>query len=205
MAVDNEPAPFWTGDDEVERVEAWKAAVGWTSDWGVASPAKGFNGPSGAWVAEKVLAPLGAVRDDAWITDCLDTYRCSTDLQRRLTDTYAPFAARRGLPSPTMARHPSESQIVREGVTDHRGRLLAELDEARPELIVTLGNAALRVMRRLVEAEDVSRRNVAVSMYGQRLAVRVDGRHVEWLPLAHPAAPRAYQEAHARWVATTSR
>jgi len=34
MAVDNEPEPSWNGADQEQRVEKWKATVGFRSDWG---------------------------------------------------------------------------------------------------------------------------------------------------------------------------
>lgn len=30
--------------------------------------------------------------------------------------------------------------------------------------------------------------------------VWIEGRSLAWLPLAHPAAPGVYQQAHAAWV-----
>jgi hypothetical protein len=38
------------------------------------------------------------------------------------------------------------------------------------------------------------------SSYGKALDIKVGGRKIRWIPLAHPAAPKAYQTAHARWM-----
>jgi hypothetical protein len=68
-------------------------------------------------------------------------------------------------------------------------------------LVVTLGNAALRVLGAIVEVEDVPSR-LRVEGYGVEVGIRVDGRRVRWMPLAHPAAPAVYRGAHERWVRT---
>lgn len=87
LAVDNEPTPFWDGADQEARIESWKSAVRWAAAWGAVAPVGALNGPSGAWVADRVLRPLGVARGEAWITDCLDTYRASTGAAARLADT----------------------------------------------------------------------------------------------------------------------
>ena len=83
LAVDNEPEPFWTGADEVHRVEQWMSQVGWSDAWGTVAPVSHLNGPSGLWVEERILGPLGVPRADVWITDCLNTYRASVKMRRR--------------------------------------------------------------------------------------------------------------------------
>ena len=201
MAVDNEPEPFWTGADEAVRLAHWKAEVKFSHTWGEVHGVGALNGSSGLWVEENVLKPLGATRADAWITDCLDTYRCSDGLAARIADTYAPFAAEEGLPAAQLAGHPSENAIVEEALRVHRQRLLQELATAKPELIVTLGNAALRVLRELPIALGGPAALHADAGYGKELRVTVAGVTARWLPLAHPAAPKRYQVAHAAWVA----
>jgi hypothetical protein len=204
LAVDNEPEPFWTGADQAERIERWKAAIGFDDAWGTIAPCGSLNGPSGAWVETKILAPLGARRPDAWITDCLDTYRASVGGAARILDTYAPFAEQNGLPAANVEPHPGESDIVKAALVHHRERLLHEQEVAQPEIVVTLGNAALRVLRELavVEAKDDPGKALRpdAATYGRPRPVRLGSRTAEWVPLAHPAAPAAYQQAHAGWV-----
>ena len=209
LAVDNEPEPFWNGRDERELFAAWKRAVGFEpGHWGKVEPAGPLNGASGRKLDDNVLAPLGVRRGEAWVTDCLETYRSSVDAAARLSDSYDPFARFRGLPASFVFSRPSENAVVQEALAFQKERLKAELEAAAPELIITLGNAALRVMDRLVEAP----RGVAVPSqlsaqsldYGRRLAVRHGGRLVEWLPLAHPGTPKVYRRAHEDWVAALS-
>lgn len=200
LAVDNEPVPFWNGHGEEQYIATWKAAVGFRDgEWGKVAGVGDLNGSSGAWVDDNVLAPLRVRRDDACITDVVNTYCSSTGGGARIDDTYAPFAKRVGLPAARLAEHPSEDSIVKHGVKLHRDRLLRELGDAAPDVVVTLGNAALRVLRTIAGASEAPLKLAADSGYGKEHCLRVDGREIDWLPLAHPAAPRVYQDAHARW------
>lgn len=200
MAVDNEPVPFWNDRDEDERVTRWKAEVGFRDgEWGEVRGVGDLNGSSGHWVDTNVLGPLGASRDDACITDCIDLYFSSSGGAARIADTYKPFAERAGLPAVTLLAHPSENDIVKQGVQVHRERLLRELSNSAPDIVVTLGNAALRVVRTVAGVTRGSSKLEADSSYGVELALSVGGRRMTWLPLAHPAAPRVYQDAHSRW------
>jgi hypothetical protein len=200
LAVDNEPLPFWSGDGEDAYITRWKALVGFRDgDWGRIAGVGRSNGSSGRWVDDKVLIPLKARRDDAWITDCLDTYFSSERGAAAVAERYSPFAVRAGLPAASLAVHPTESTIAKLGVREHRDRLLHELSDAAPDIVVTLGNAALKVLRTIMGATDAPTKLRADSGYGTERTLSVDGRDIVWFPLAHPAAPRAYQDAHARW------
>ena len=200
LAVDNEPEPFWNGEDQSVRIESWIAGRDWREDWGVIEPVPRLNGPSGQWVQEMVLDPFGIDRSAASITDCLDTYRASVKMARAIETVYQPFAAERGLPQASLSQHPSENQIVTEAATHHLGRLRDELAAATPAVIVTLGNAALRVLRALVDVPVGPPKLSALPGYGESLDVTVGGSPIRWFPLAHPAAPAVYQAAHRRWI-----
>jgi hypothetical protein len=85
---------------------------------------------------------------------------------------------------------------------EHRQRLTMELEVACPERVVTLGNAALRVFRELVDKAEISIRKLSVKSYGESIGVKLSGRNIEWIPLAHPFAPKAFQDVHKKWVST---
>ena len=144
-----------------------------------------------------MLAPLGTTRDETWITDALDTYRLSKGVSKRLTDTYDAGRVTYGWPAWHLRPHPSEDDVVHESGSWHKDRLRAELATCQPELVVSLGNAAFRVMGKLLAAGP---ERLEVVGYGERLNVGLGGRAIEWLPLAHPAAPQRYQEAHQDWA-----
>jgi hypothetical protein len=171
--------------------------------WGTVSAPPSLNGTSGIWVEQQVLAPLGVRQDEAWITDCLNTYRCSKDLAARIADTFNPFANAVDLQPAALATHPSEQQIISEALEHHRDRLLQEFAAANPDLVISLGNAALAVVRELmpfVSGADVRRLSLAADSCGKKSKIRIAGRDVELLPLAHPVAPAEHQVAHAAWL-----
>lgn len=204
LPVADEPSPFWDGHDADERVSGWMAAYGISrEEHGAFSAPERLNGPSGTWVAERLLAPFGMSRDDVWITDSLDTYRMSTGVAQRLANTYDRGRLRFGWPAAALRGHPSESEIVTEALAGHRERLRDEITTCRPERIVTLGNAALRVVAAL--AGHHTRKLTSDASYGGSLDITIDGRQLRWTPLAHPAAPKVYQDAHERWRSNVGR
>lgn len=200
LAVDNEPEPFWTGDGGDNHMKAWKAMVGWQDDWGEVTLVSDVNGRSGRWVEGSILGAFNVARPDAWITDCLDTYRTSAGMTAVIETIYQPFAAAHSRPRADLESHPTENQIVASAITSQADRLRRHLAEASPRRAVTLGNAALRVFRSLL-AEPVGPSKLAADRtYGESIGIRVGDLAAEWFPLAHPAAPPAYQRAHAAWA-----
>jgi uracil-DNA glycosylase len=203
--VDNEPTPFWSGDGEAELFADWKARVGWSDEWGeVSAPARGTNGPSGTWVEQHVLRPLRVDRAGACISDCLDTARLNASQGARIEDTYTPVAEELGLPRCTVPQVPAgEPGIVREARAGHLSRLRTEIETCRPDLVVTLGNAALRVLAELVDDAWSGPRHLDQNGYGEPIAARVGGRSLEVLPLVHPRSGERtppWPEIHRRWV-----
>jgi hypothetical protein len=195
--VADEPVPFWDGSDADEQIDRW--CNEFATDpavHGCFSSAGRLNGSSGRWLDEHVLTPLGVGRHEVWVTDCLDTYRMSNGVKARLADTYDAGRARYGWPPREIEPHPSESAIVTEAVGSHRDRLMRELGLCRPDLVVTLGNAACRVIHELGGAGP---RRLDLNGYGERQNLSIDGHGSAWLPLAHPAAPTPYQLVHQMW------
>lgn len=152
LPVDNEPEPFWSGADVADRFEAWQAGW-WRPEFGEASLTKGFNGTSGQWLETNVLDRFGLDRKQAWITDCLTTYRMSNGVEKAIATVFRPFAESVGVEAekaPRLEQHPSEDEIVREALATHKARIKRELESANPQVVISLGNAALRVLRDLL-------------------------------------------------------
>lgn len=208
LAVDNEPQPFWTGKDEAERIEAWAKQVGWQEAWGTVGPAGPFNGSSGQWLDQKVLSPLKSSRAETWMTDCVDTYRFTFGQQEVVTERFAPFAQKLGLPwagVPDSMKHVDEEQLAWETRERHAKRLMNELRAAQPKLVVTLGNVALRVFAGLADLStpEALEPNEA---YGKELGATVGGKAVTWLPLIHPGMrSKEWQAVHAKWIRARTR
>jgi hypothetical protein len=198
LAVDNEPEPFWDGQDEEVRIARWREAVGWTSAWGEVGPVGRLNGSSGQAVKDGVLEPLGIDRNAVWLTDCLSLYHLSRGMAAAIDDVYRPLLKRLGLPEAKLASHPDEQSNV---AGAEKARLKSEIDEANPNVVITLGNAALRVFRMLADEPIGPARLAADNNYGRPLAARIIGRRVTWYPVKHPGqrAP-LWVAAHKAWV-----
>jgi hypothetical protein len=106
LIVDNEPEVFWDGAGAADLFERWRRDVGFVDhSWGrVALPEAGHNGPSGQWLRDKILAPLGHRRTDCWITDCLDTARLNAGQRRGSARHTCGSAAASGSPPRTWSR-----------------------------------------------------------------------------------------------------
>ncbi len=203
LAVDNEPQPFWTAQDELAVVRAWARKAGWKNEWGTVGPAGALNGSSGQWLDTQVLEQLGAARADAWLTDCVDTYRFSRGQDAVVTAKFAPFAEKFGLAwagVPPALVHPAEDTIVHEACKVHGARLRAEFKASQARTVVTLGDAALRVFSWLagIDEPETLKPN---KEYGASRKLSVEGRPVTWWPLMHPGQRnKEWLNAHRRWV-----
>jgi hypothetical protein len=207
LPVDNEPTSFWTGDDCLEQVNNWKSTVGWQAEWGhVAAAGKAFNGSSGRSVRVDVMEPLGSSLDRAWVTDCLDLYRMSSGVGKRLGDDVGARLGTIGRSATGLLPHPSEQQIVGEALAHHRKRIAGELEQSGASLLVTLGNAALRVLADLLGLSAIQKLTPDQSVYGRPVRAQFGGRDVVWYPVCHPGQRKPeYRSAHAAWKATVAR
>jgi uracil-DNA glycosylase len=209
MIVDNEPTPFWDGVDASKRFDEWVDKVGWQAGWGEVQPAgRHFNGPSGGWIGDHILAPLGIGPDEVCISDCLDKSRLNAGQSTRIEDTYKPFAAKMGLPPCSLRLVPAgESGIVAEA-RDHLARLRSELQKCRPTTVITLGNAALRVMGMLLKSPKPNPGSaLRTNSYGEAVTATFAGETLTWLPVVHPRSgtksPK-WRDTHAHWEAAQS-
>ncbi|MFI5298064.1 MAG: hypothetical protein ACHREM_08195 [Polyangiales bacterium] len=210
IPVAREPTPFWIGDDAAAHFARWRAEAGAVDTWGYfeSAPASN-NGSSGRWVRDnvfRVLRTQDETLSDWYFTDCLDYYCMSDgDLSRRLSSNYGPFADDRRLHREVLPPHPSEEEIVALVDADRLKQLRAQLDAVRPEVVVTLGNAALYVLHRLTDGLSKAgpRRLSPERDYGRPLRVSIGDRAVDWFPLVHPGVVRFkanYRSAHNDWL-----
>jgi len=207
LPVFDEPTPFWDGADARGLLETWRSAVGFDSTWGsIELAASDFNGSSGRPIELRYLGPLGVTRQTAWITDCLDTYRASEGVSRAISSVYAPVARQLGLPGANLGPHPDELDVMREAKAEHADRLLGEITTCSPDILVTLGNAALAVLWSLPGVVPM-RSDPPTSLnprdYGRPCDIRVGRRRMTLWALGHPNVLRlndAYAAAHDQWI-----
>ena len=200
LPVDNEPVSFWSGADEGEQIETWKKAVEFRlGEWGEVTTSEEANGKAGRWLDEQVLGPLGATRDEACLSYCVDTCLVDGAAAFAVDERYRPFALEARLPEAHLRRRPRDGAFVELAVTSHRARLLHELSVVVPEVVVTLGNPALRVLRAITEAKRGLARLHADARYGVPEPLSIGRRSVSWVALTHHEAPGVFREAHERW------
>jgi len=200
LPVDNEPASFWTGQDERAQIDAWKRAVGFrTGEWGEVETAGEVNGMAGRWLDENVLSPLGVTRDDACLTCCVDTCFIDAADDFAVSERYTPVAQELRLPQARLPLRLREAALVEIAVTDHRERLLRELSMTVPDVVVTLGNTALRVLRAITEVKTGLAKLHPDAKYGAEQPLSWGTRKAVWLPLTHHEAAPVFAQAHERW------
>lgn len=207
LAVAEEPWPFWTGDDEVERVVEWRRSVGWLAEWGSAEPAGRLNGSSGRAVRDGILAPLGLDQERVWLTDALPffhVHRGPGTQGEAMSGRYDSFARGHGLPLHQLPDRPPTDQLIRRAVRDEGPRIIDEVLTSCAPLLITLGNEALAVAAQLLTG-DLPDRLAANENYGRRHRTALHGRSLELLPLVHPGQRSArWTETHERWLRSRS-
>lgn len=206
LAVDNEPVCFWDGADEEKRIARWKKAVEFPPDggWGTVGPTAG-NGSSGELVVREVLSPLKVSPDKAWFTDAIPWYFVKTGARQQgsaITERYGPFAKSRGLPPTELPERPKARELVDLAVRSQAVRIRREILESEAGLVVTLGQEAWDTLVGVANNPKPPGDRLTSLAYGKRGTIEIDGRKLEWLPLAHPGIVRqskAWREAHQAW------
>lgn len=200
LPVDNEPVPFWDGSGADELFERWRSHY-FKTQWGSVTPSA-MNGSSGRKLFRDWIAPLGFGPDDYFVTDCLDTAMMSTGVERRVTAaggesaTYHQLIGALGLPPVAMPRHPSEGEIVAQA-RGHHDRLRGQLAVAGATTLITLGNAAARVV---AEVGGQTGRALERDTYQEVRHIDVGGRSYAWYALVHPAVRPPWTETHRVWL-----
>jgi uracil-DNA glycosylase len=206
LAVASEPYIFWRGDNAEEII----ANISIPPDLGKLAPAAAdLNGPSGTALDDLFLSPLGITRDDAWLCD-LVPHSCLNQKQKKaIRREYLPLTEEYDLPEVTLPPVPRE-------LTDEvrREAILSEIQEAKPEIIVLLGDLPIRWWLRFYDDSwnALSYFGTSSESYGKLHECNISGRKYQVLPLAHPrqagrlgAHSGDWAELHESWAATLSR
>ena len=187
VAVASELCIFWRADNDMGKeerqiIEQVNATISQPESVGkLVPPAKGMNGPSGRALDEKILKPLGFIRDEAWLCDLVPR-SCRNPRQDEALHRpggYCSIMAKYGLPEPNW---PPVPPVLADD--QRRQEILAELDESQSRLLVLLGDQPIRWF--LSAFEPRFERLDDFKPYGERQSVSIDHRCMEVVALVHP-------------------
>ncbi|WP_192844245.1 hypothetical protein [Aurantimonas coralicida] len=194
VGVASEPTIFWTGEGAAEII----ARIQLPAAAGRLEPASAnSNGPSGISLDKRFLQPLGLVRNDTWLCDLVPRSCKNDDQAKALARAYAPNLERFGLAKfdwPSVPNPLTSPERIEE--------ILRELDEARPDVIVTLGDLPLKWFMNHVDPrvpKRVSSFGNDHEHYGQLHEIKVAGRRLLLLPLVHPRQASALGRSSPAW------
>lgn len=204
LAVASEPRIFWDGDPEEAKRIIDKVAI--PPQLGMLEPAgRHLNGPSAKVLDDNILAPLGFVRGDAWLCDCLPETRINPSQAKVIRERYEPLIDRYGLNPVTIPKRPAAfcDQKRSAEITD-------ELMRSEAGLLVLLGDIPIAQYLKRVADVPYSTLGEYVDLYGYGNATQtvINGKPIRVLPLAHPrqigalgAHSERWHQAHKAWEA----
>jgi len=193
--VASEPRIFWDGD--VDEAKAIIGAISIPEELGYLEPAgKQLNGPSAKVLDEHILAPLGFIREEAWLCDLLPETRLNPSQVKALREKYEPLMERYGLNPVTIPKRPSRF------CDEARSKeITAELLESQADLLVLLGD--IPIAQYLKKAADIPfgtlQEYVDLYGYGNPTEVCIGGKTIRVLPLAHPRQIGALGAHSEKW------
>lgn len=204
LAVASEPRIFWDGNpDEASSIIR---SIKIPTELGILEPAgMQLNGPSAKVLDEKILAPLGYSRKDAWLCDCLPETRINPSQARVIREKYNPLIEPYKLNQVTIPARPSTFCSKERSL-----EITQELMQSQAELLILLGD--IPIAQYLRKVTDVSYSTLGEYVerygYGNPTPVTINGKTIRILPLAHPrqiGALGTHSEkwfwAHKKWVA----
>ena len=193
LAVASEPEIFWRGEGAADII----AAVPVPPGAGRLLPAGArLNGPSGRALDELFLAPLGVDRADSWLCDLLPLSRQNERQAAALARSYEPVRLPLGLPSYHWPPVPAELASA-----ERRAAIACEIDEAAPDIIVTLGDQPLKwFTSHFGSRARLGDYGEAPQDYGRLHSLEIAGRDVQLLPLVHPRQAGGLGNHSSKWA-----
>lgn len=195
LAVASEPRIFWDGNPQEASEIIGRIHI--PEELGTLEPAGGhLNGPSAKVLDDHILAPLGWVREDAWLCDLLPETRLNPGQLRVIEKEYNPKISQYGLNAVTVPKRPtlfcdkSRSEEI-----------VSELEESQAKLLILLGDIPIRQFVNLVADVKFKTLQEYVDLhgYGKCSPVVIHGKEYRLLPLAHPRQIGALGAHSEKW------
>lgn len=203
LPVANEPEILWKGvpsesGEIIRRIKVPPEAGR------LSQPGKWVNGGVGRLFDIEILRPLDIFRTDVWLV-LLIPYTVANKGQRKALNRYTRAAGEYNLPVSNI-----KFSNIKTSLVDHNRirELLNELEVAKAEVIITLGDLPLYHFIRLFEPE--KRTLSCFKMYGQLHTIKINDKSYQLLPLYHPKAgekvgsyTQQWKNVHSNWIKDT--
>ena len=195
LAVASEPRIFWDGNPQEASEIIGRIHI--PEELGTLEPAGNhLNGPSAKVLDDHILAPLGWMREDAWLCDLLPETRLNPGQLRVIEKEYNPKISRYGLNAVTVPKRPtlfcdkSRSEEI-----------VLELEESQAKLLILLGDIPIRqFINRVADVKfKTLQEYVDLYGYGRCSQVAINGKEYRLLPLAHPRQIGALGAHSEKW------
>lgn len=195
LAVASEPRIFWDGNPQEASEIIGRIHI--PEELGTLEPAGShLNGPSAKVLDDHILAPLGWVREDAWLCDLLPETRLNLGQLRVIEKEYNPKISQYGLNAVTVPKRPtlfcdkSRSEEI-----------VSELEESQAKLLILLGDIPIRqFINRVTDVKfKTLQEYVDLHGYGKCSPVVIHGKEYRLLPLAHPRQIGALGAHSEKW------
>jgi hypothetical protein len=176
LAVASEPVIFWDGSDADKIV----GSIAMPKMAGHLEPADSkFNGPSGRSIDDDFLNPLSVARKDTWLCDLVPHTCLNAGQLAAINREYNPRRGAWSLPAVDLPDVPKTFADE-----DRRAEILSEIEEAKPEVIILLGDQPIRHF--LVHHHAQWKKLADFPTYGRLHPVTIGISNYLVLPLAHP-------------------
>lgn len=216
MPVDVAPAGLSdeAQDDFGARLLAWKQDVGFRDgEHGTLGPVATIGDGVRGKVKVHYLTPLGLEPERVTFTDVFPVFmvRRSTGAKREQGDMifqeYDPIASAMGFSPCTLPARLDEEELPRVAAERFGTRLLDDLGQAHPTLVITLGHEVWETLMRLPalrpQSPVASFEALKSDHYGAVGSLFINAGRVNWLPLVHPSVlgrPSEWETLHAAWA-----
>lgn len=193
LAVASEPEIFWRGEGAADIISGIQIPAG----AGRLFPAGArLNGPSGRALDDLFLSPLGVDRTDSWLCDLLPLSRQNERQAAALARSYEPNMLEMGLPAYDWPPVPAE--LASE---ERRTAIEREVDEAAPEVIMTLGDQPLKwFTSHFGSRARLGGYGESPEDYGRLHPVQIADREAHLLPLVHPRQAGGLGNHSSKWA-----
>jgi uracil-DNA glycosylase len=201
LAVASEPYIFWRG----ENAESIVRNIAIPPQLGRLVPARQqFNGPSGIALDDLIIGPLGLTRADAWLCDLVPHSCVNLSQKKALKRVYLPVAQQYALPTPTGSPVP---RVLAD--EKRREAIVSEIHESNAGVLILLGDQPIQWFLSHYDQRWNNLKGFGSEQqtYGRLHRVRVDGRIIDVLPLAHPRqiaklgrSSVVWHDLHQSWI-----